>query len=51
MPACYLGLDGHKVRTQYCLMDPAGRILVEWRVLQPSATPASTSLGRLGWAS
>ncbi len=24
MPTYYLGLDVHKVRTQYCLMDPAG---------------------------
>ena len=29
MPTYYLGLDVHKVRTQYCLMDPAGEILAE----------------------
>jgi hypothetical protein len=29
MPTYYLGLDVHKVRTQYCLMDPAGEILRE----------------------
>jgi transposase len=29
MPRYYLGLDVHKVRTQYCLMDPAGEILAE----------------------
>lgn len=32
MPTCYLGLDVHKVRTQYCLMDPAGEILREGSV-------------------
>jgi transposase len=29
MPTYNLGLDVHKVRTQYCLMDPAGEILAE----------------------
>jgi len=29
MSSCYLGLDVHKVRTQYCLMDPGGEILAE----------------------
>jgi transposase len=29
MPTYYLGLDVHKVRTQYCLMDAAGEILAE----------------------
>jgi len=29
MPTYYLGLDVHKVRTQYCLMDPCGEILSE----------------------
>ena len=29
MPTYYLGLDVHKVRTQYCLMDPVGEILRE----------------------
>ncbi len=29
MPTYYLGLDVHKVRTQYCLMDPAGEIIAE----------------------
>ena len=29
MPTYYLGLDVHKVRTQYCLMDPGGEILAE----------------------
>ena len=29
MPTYYLGLDVHKVRTQYCLMDPAGEIRTE----------------------
>ena len=32
MPTYYLGLDVHKVRTQYCLMDPAGEILREGSV-------------------
>ena len=32
MPTYYLGLDVHKVRTQYCLMDPAGEILAEGNV-------------------
>lgn len=32
MPTYYLGLDVHKVRTQYCLMDPAGEILREGNV-------------------
>jgi len=32
MPTYYLGLDVHKVRTQYCLMDPAGEILKEGAV-------------------
>jgi transposase len=29
MPSYYLGLDVHKVRTQYCLMDPGGEIVAE----------------------
>ena len=29
MPPSYLGLDVHKVRTQYCLMNPGGEILAE----------------------
>ena len=29
MPTYYLGLDVHKVRTQYCLMDVSGEILAE----------------------
>ncbi len=29
MPTSYPGLDVHKVRTQYCLMDPGGEILAE----------------------
>ena len=29
MPSSYLGLDVHKIRTQYCLMDPGGEILAE----------------------
>jgi transposase len=32
MPTYYLGLDVHKVRTQYCVMDPAGGILKEGSV-------------------
>ena len=32
MPTYYLGLDVHKVRTQYCLMDPTGEILREGKV-------------------
>ena len=32
MPTYNLGLDVHKVRTQYCLMDPAGQILGEGNV-------------------
>jgi transposase len=32
MPTYYLGLDVHKVRTQYCLMDPGGEILKEGSV-------------------
>jgi transposase len=32
MPTYNLGLDVHKVRTQYCLMDPAGQILDEGNV-------------------
>jgi transposase len=32
MPTYYLGLDVHKVRTQYCLMDPAGEILHEGNI-------------------
>jgi len=32
MPTYNLGLDVHKVRTQYCLMDPAGKILGEGNV-------------------
>jgi len=32
MPTYYLGLDVHKVRTQYCLMDPSGEILREGNV-------------------
>ena len=32
MPTYNLGLDVRKVRTQYCLMDPAGRILDEGNV-------------------
>jgi transposase len=32
MPTYYLGLDVHKVRTQYCLMDLAGEILKEGSV-------------------
>ena len=32
MPTYNLGLDVHKVRTQYCLMDPGGRILGEGNV-------------------
>lgn len=32
MPTYNLGLDVHKVRTQYCLMDPAGQILSEGNV-------------------
>ena len=32
MPTYYLGLDVHKVRTVYCLMDPAGEILREGSV-------------------
>lgn len=29
MPTYYLGLDVHKARTHYCLMDPSGEILCE----------------------
>jgi transposase len=29
MPTYYLRLDVHKLRTQYCLVDPAGEILAE----------------------
>jgi transposase len=32
MPTYYLGLDVHKVRTQFCLMDPSGEILREGSV-------------------
>jgi hypothetical protein len=32
MPTYYLGLDVHKVRTTYCLMDPGGEILREGSV-------------------
>ncbi len=32
MPTYYLGLDVHKVRTQYCLMDLGGEILSEGNV-------------------
>lgn len=32
MPTYYLALDVHKIRTQYCLMDPAGQILGEGNV-------------------
>ena len=32
MPTYYPGLDVHKIRTQYCLMDPAGQILGEGSV-------------------
>jgi transposase len=32
MPTYYLGLDVHKVRTAYCLMNPAGEILAEGSV-------------------
>ena len=32
MPTYYLGLDVHKVRAQYCLMDPIGGILREGNV-------------------
>jgi len=32
MPTYYLGLDVHKVRTQYCLMDRSGEILREGNV-------------------
>lgn len=32
MPTYYLGLDVHKVRTCYCLMDPSGEILREGSV-------------------
>lgn len=32
MPTYYLGLDVHKVRTQYCLVDTLGEILVEGSV-------------------
>ncbi len=32
MPTYNLGLDVHNVRTQYCLMDPAGQILSEGNV-------------------
>jgi transposase len=38
MPTYYLGLDVHKVRTQYCLMDPAGEILREGSVLTEQVT-------------
>jgi len=40
MPTYYLGLDVHKVRTQYCLMDPTGEILREGKVpTQEAAGP------------
>jgi transposase len=39
MPTYYLGLDVHKVRTQYCLMDPGGHILGESNV--PTEVAAS----------
>jgi predicted NBD/HSP70 family sugar kinase len=32
MPTYYLGLDVHKVRTQYCLVDRGGEILSEGNV-------------------
>jgi hypothetical protein len=32
MPTYYLGLDVHKVRTQYCLVDVLGEILSEGNV-------------------
>jgi hypothetical protein len=32
VPTYYLGLDVHKVRTQYCLTDPAGEILAVGRL-------------------
>jgi transposase len=39
MPTYYLGLDVHKVRTQYCLMDVCGEILSEGSVpTQEAAT-------------
>jgi hypothetical protein len=40
MPTYNLGLDVHKVRTQYCLMDPAGEILAEGSL--PTEKVAST---------
>ncbi|MDQ6944703.1 MAG: hypothetical protein M3256_00195 [Actinomycetota bacterium] len=40
MAKYYLGLDVHKVRTQYCLTDEAGEIVGEGNV----ATEAAASL-------
>jgi transposase len=43
MPSSYLGLDVHKVRTQYCLMDPGGEILAEGNL--PTETVAGVVPG------
>lgn len=41
MPAYYVGLDGHKARTQYCPMGPAGEILAEGSVPATGTNPAA----------
>jgi hypothetical protein len=45
MPTYYLGLDAHKVRTQYCLVDLGGESLSGG-----SATPHPIACSRCSWS-